>query len=70
MPDACNIAKIYSIYNMKQTLLLFLLLWFFTADAQMHRWGDTSRLTVENNYLVDPDGNQVMLHGVMDTPSP
>ena len=55
---------------MKQTLLLFLLLWFFSADAQMHRWGDTSRLTVENNYLVDPDGNQVMLHGVMDTPSP
>lgn len=33
-------------------------------------WGKTSRLTVVDNHLEDADGNQVMLHGVMDTPSP
>lgn len=38
--------------------------------AQQHEWGTTTRLTVEGNHLVDPEGNQVMLHGVMDTPSP
>ncbi|MBQ0056518.1 MAG: cellulase family glycosylhydrolase [Bacteroidales bacterium] len=40
------------------------------ANAQIHKWGDTSRLRVEGNHLVDQEGNQVMLHGVMDTPSP
>lgn len=38
--------------------------------AQIHKWGDTSRLKVEGNHLVDTEGNQVILHGVMDTPSP
>ena len=33
-------------------------------------WGKTSRLTVVDNHLEDTEGNQVMLHGVMDTPSP
>lgn len=33
-------------------------------------WGQTPRLTVVGNHLEDPEGNQVMLHGVMDTPSP
>ena len=55
---------------MKHYLLLICLSFFFSSQAQIHKWGETSRLTVENNYLVDPEGNQVMLHGVMDTPSP
>lgn len=38
--------------------------------GQIHKWGDISRLKVEGNHLVDTEGNQVMLHGVMDTPSP
>lgn len=33
-------------------------------------WGSVSPLHVEGNHLVDKDGKQVMLHGVMDTPSP
>lgn len=40
------------------------------AHAQIHEWGKTTKLSVKENYLVDPEGNQVMLHGVMDTPSP
>ena len=57
-------------FYMKHYLLLICLSFFFSSQAQIHKWGETSRLTVENNYLVDPEGNQVMLHGVMDTPSP
>lgn len=33
-------------------------------------WGNTPPLHVEGKYLVDPYGNHVVLHGVMDTPSP
>lgn len=33
-------------------------------------FGSVSPLRVEGNHLVDKDGEQVMLHGVMDTPSP
>lgn len=40
------------------------------AMGQIHEWGKTSKLSVEGNHLVDDEGNQVMLHGVMDTPSP
>lgn len=65
-----NFIKHVNIFNMKLILLSLCLSLFFSSQAQVHKWGETSRLTVENNYLVDPDGNQVMLHGVMDTPSP
>lgn len=33
-------------------------------------WGTTPDIHVENNYLVNSNGEQVMLHGIMDTPSP
>lgn len=33
-------------------------------------WGNMPPLHVEGNHLVDPYGNNVVLHGVMDTPSP
>lgn len=64
--------QIYKITIMiKKILLSFVLtLLVTTLPAQIHEWGKTSKLTVEGNHLVDPEGNQVMLHGVMDTPSP
>lgn len=58
---------------MNKNLLLSLLvsLSMLCANAYAQKpWGTTPKLTVEGNHLVDPDGNQVMLHGVMDTPSP
>lgn len=33
-------------------------------------WGFTPDIRVEKNYLVNTEGEQVMLHGIMDTPSP
>lgn len=33
-------------------------------------WGNMPPLHVEGKHLVDPYGNNVVLHGVMDTPSP
>lgn len=33
-------------------------------------WGTTPDIRVEGNHLVNTDGEQVMLHGIMDTPSP
>lgn len=41
-----------------------------SLHAQIHQWGTVSALHVEGNHLLDAEGNQVMLHGVMDTPSP
>ena len=32
--------------------------------------GNAPDIKVEGNHLIDPSGNQVMLHGIMDTPSP
>lgn len=56
---------------MKKLLILLAFTMSMTmAFAGVHPWGDVSRLTVEGNHLVDPEGNQVVLHGVMDTPSP
>lgn len=33
-------------------------------------WGETPDIRVEGNHLVNTRGEQVMLHGIMDTPSP
>lgn len=33
-------------------------------------WGETPDIRVEGNHLVNTKGEQVMLHGIMDTPSP
>lgn len=54
--------------NLKKVLILILSA--LTASSVFAEWGQTPRLTVVGNHLEDPDGNQVMLHGVMDTPSP
>ena len=42
---------------------------FFLAAAAFAQFGVTSPLHVEGKYFVDPHGNKVVLHGVMDTPS-
>lgn len=58
---------------MKRLLhLLFLSALVITANAQTaaDTWGQTPALHVEGNHLVDETGKQVMLHGIMDTPSP
>ena len=54
--------------NLKRIFLALLVI--FTASNLFAEWGKTSRLIVVGNHLEDTDGNQVMLHGVMDTPSP
>lgn len=33
-------------------------------------WGTTPDIRVEGNHLINANGDQVMLHGIMDTPSP
>lgn len=33
-------------------------------------WGETPDIRVEGNHLINTNGEQVMLHGIMDTPSP
>ena len=40
------------------------------AQAQQYVFGTTPALHVDGNVLKDPSGNTVVLHGVMDTPSP
>ena len=40
------------------------------AQAQQYVFGTTPALHVQGNVLKDPSGNTVVLHGVMDTPSP
>ena len=40
------------------------------AQAQKYVFGTTPALHVDGNVLKDPSGNTVVLHGVMDTPSP
>lgn len=54
--------------NLKRTILMLLAL--VATSPLLAEWGQTPRLTVVGNHLEDPEGNQVMLHGVMDTPSP
>lgn len=41
-----------------------------SAQTASDHWGETPRLMVDGNHLVNTYGEQVMLHGVMDTPSP
>lgn len=58
---------------MKKILtILFLGVTALTMRAQTaaDTWGTTPALHVEGNHLVDETGKQVMLHGIMDTPSP
>lgn len=55
---------------MNHKRIILILLAIMTAGHLFAEWGQTPRLTVEGNHLIDPHGNQVMLHGVMDTPSP
>ena len=45
----------------------FLLISILSGFAQ---YGNTPPLHVEGKYFVDPHGNKVVLHGVMDTPNP
>jgi len=54
------------------TLLLLTLPCAAHADhtTAAETWGQTPCLTVVGNHLEDPSGRQVMLHGIMDTPSP
>ena len=40
------------------------------VQAQRYVFGTTPALHVDGNVLKDPSGNTVVLHGVMDTPSP
>lgn len=67
--------KSYMIKDMKKifTLLVLALVSFASLSAQdipASTWGNTPPLHVEGKYLCDPYGNHVVLHGVMDTPSP
>ena len=50
-------------------ILLFLLM-PYVAQAQKYVYGTTPALHVQGNVLKDPSGSTVVLHGVMDTPSP
>lgn len=40
------------------------------AQTAADTWGQTPALHIEGNHLVDANGMNVMLHGIMDTPSP
>ena len=53
----------------KQFSSLFCAL-MLSATAAFAQYGSTPPLHVEGKYFVDPHGNKVVLHGVMDTPSP
>ena len=54
-------------------ILLAVFAWLvlsLSASAQVVAYGKLQPLHVDGNYLKDPYGNKVVLHGVMDTPSP
>lgn len=56
--------------KLKHLLIALALFTTNTIYAQLEYYGATPALHVEGNWLVDPSGNKVSLHGVMDTPSP
>lgn len=56
--------------NLFRRLFLLLALLPSVAAAQQYVYGTTPALHVEGNVLKDPSGGTVVLHGVMDTPSP
>ena len=56
--------------NLLRKLCLLVLMLPCMAQAQQYVFGTTPALHVDGNVLKDPSGNTVVLHGVMDTPSP
>ena len=56
--------------NLLRKLCLLVLMFPCMAQAQQYVFGTTPALHVDGNVLKDPTGNTVVLHGVMDTPSP
>ena len=56
--------------NLLRKLCLLVLMFPCMAKAQQYVFGTTPALHVDGNVLKDPSGNTVVLHGVMDTPSP
>ena len=56
--------------NLLRKLCLLVLVFPCMAQAQQYVFGTTPALHVDGNVLKDPSGNTVVLHGVMDTPSP
>ncbi len=54
------------------TLMLMMAVTSLATKAQTayDTWGQTPDLHIEGNHLVDANGMNVMLHGIMDTPSP
>lgn len=52
------------------TLVISFMMMAFGAQAQTGVYYDLQPLHVDGNNLKDPFGNKVVLHGVMDTPSP
>jgi hypothetical protein len=54
----------------KTALMLTLLTLPFFVEPSAAQYGNTPPLHVSGNQLKDPNGNTVVLHGVMDTPSP
>lgn len=55
---------------MIKKLLLTMMLAASTGCLQLHAADDLPALKVQGNQLVDENGKAVVLHGVMDTPSP
>ena len=53
-----------------RNLCLLIALLPSVAQAQQYVYGTTPALHVQGNVLKDPSGGTVVLHGVMDTPSP
>ena len=56
--------------RIKTIAFLLLLPLAFSIQLARAQYGNTPPLHREGNQLKDPHGNTVVLHGVMDTPSP
>ena len=55
---------------MMKKLMMTMMLVTSTGCLQLHAADDLPTLKVQGNQLVDENGKAVVLHGVMDTPSP